>query len=127
MIKNKMFTVFYTVKIACICVFMTPSISHSLCDTLMNSWNVFMYIYCETYVAGDAGVSDGGHNVGNGDVPENDDTDSEYSDVNLEDSGAGDITIKRKATTQKGVNTKMFHKEPHSTAVPNLFDSRSPF
>jgi len=63
-------------------------------------------MYCEIYVAGDAGVSDGGHSGGNGDVTVNDDTDSEYSDVNLDDSGAGDITIKRNATTQKGSKYK---------------------
>ena len=58
------------------------------------------------YVVGDAGVSDGGHSGGNGDVTVNDDINSEYSIVNLDDSGAGDITIKRKATTQKGSKYK---------------------
>ena len=58
------------------------------------------------HVVGDAGVSDGGHSGGNGDVTVNDDTNSEYSEVNLGDSGAGDITIKREATIQNGSKYK---------------------
>jgi len=63
-------------------------------------------MYHEMYVVGDAGVSYGSHSGGYGDVTINDDTNSEYSDVNLDDSGAGDITIKVKATTQKGSKYK---------------------
>jgi hypothetical protein len=45
----KMFIVFYTVKIVYICVFMTCSTSYCLCDTLMNSWNVCMYVCIGTF------------------------------------------------------------------------------
>jgi hypothetical protein len=53
---------------------------------------MYLYMYCEIYVVGDAGVRDGGHSGGNGD-----DTNSKYSDFNLNDGGAGDITIKKKS------------------------------
>ena len=35
---------------------------------------MYLYMYCEIYVVGNAGVSDGGHSGGNGDVTVNDDT-----------------------------------------------------
>jgi hypothetical protein len=54
---------------------------------------MYLYMYCEIYVVGDAGVRDGGHSGGNGD----DDTNSKYSYVNLDDGGAGGITIKKKS------------------------------
>ena len=62
---------------------------------------MYLYMYCETYVVGDAGVTDGGHSGGNRDVTVNDDTNSEYRDVNLDDSDAGDITIKKKSNYTK--------------------------
>jgi len=45
----KMFIVFYTVKIVYICVYMTCSTSCCLCDTLMDVWNVCMYV-CIVYL-----------------------------------------------------------------------------
>jgi hypothetical protein len=86
-----MFPVFYTTNIPYICVFMTSSTSHCLCDTLMDSWNVCIYICmsCEIYVVGD-----GGHKGGNGYVTVNDDIYSEYS-------GASDTTIKNKSNYTK--------------------------
>jgi hypothetical protein len=40
----KMFIVFYTVKNVSICAFMTCATSSCLCDTLMDPWNVCMYV-----------------------------------------------------------------------------------
>jgi len=39
-----MFVVFYTVNIVYICVFMTCSTSYCLCDTLMDTWTVCIYV-----------------------------------------------------------------------------------
>lgn len=75
----------------------------SLYETLMDSWNVFIYVLWN--ICCWKCKSDGGHISGNGDVTVND-TNSEYSDVNLVDSGAGDITIRKKSTTQKGSKYK---------------------
>ena len=45
-----MFLVFYTVKIVYTCVCMTCSTSYCLCDTLMNPWNVCIYVYIYIYM-----------------------------------------------------------------------------
>jgi hypothetical protein len=39
-----MFIVFYIVKIVYICVCMTYSTSYCLCDTVMDPWNVCIYV-----------------------------------------------------------------------------------
>jgi uncharacterized membrane protein len=46
----KMHTVFYTVKIVYICVFMMCSTSYSLDDTLADPWDVCMQVYVCIYV-----------------------------------------------------------------------------
>jgi hypothetical protein len=68
---------------------MTSSTSHCLCETLMDSWNAFIYVLWNIHCW--RCKSDGGHISGDGDVTVNDDTNSEYSNVNLVDSGAGEL------------------------------------